>query len=152
MAVTAPAVTSVPDGPRAYRYRLRRRGPLAGLVAPVGGLLLAVMVASTQATTGKALLAKGAVVLLGTLCALPTGMLLGVPWLGGGGRYFLAVVTSAGLWIAVGALAGWRATRAPVASWIDWWREYALLAGAVMGAVALALVMEVLVLGGGAVL
>jgi hypothetical protein len=59
--------------------------------------------------------------------AAPTLLLLGVPVSGGIARYVVAGVTSFVLWLAIGAWAASRATRVPVASWRDWWREYAWL-------------------------
>ena len=79
---------------------------------------------------------KGASIFVLTLCALPTALLAGIPWNGGGGRYFLAVTSSILVWLVVGAAAGRLATRSAVASWRDWWREYTwLLLGVWFGVV-----------------
>jgi hypothetical protein len=139
----------VPDGPVAYRQRLRWLGPLLALLLPFVALLVAAGVAEGVDCTGRGCAAKGATVFSLLLGALPTAMLLGIPFEGGTSRYLLAVSTSTALWLVVGAVAGRRATQAAVASWRDWWREYLLLAGGIwLGVVAaLALVATVLGLG-----
>ena len=142
-----PPAPRVPDGPLAYRHRIRWYGPLLALVPPAGALLLAAYVASTTEATGKGLMLKGAVVFILTLCALPTALLAGIPWNGGGGRYFLAVASSILVWLVVGSAAGRLATRSAVASWREWWREYGLLAAGLWGGVLVALGIVAVALG-----
>jgi hypothetical protein len=116
------------------------------LAPAAGALLLAAYVAAGDAT-GKGLALKGAAVFTLTLCALPTALLAGIPWNGGGERYFLAVASSILVWLAIGAVAAHLATRVAVASWRDWWREYALLAAGVWAGVLVALGIMALALG-----
>lgn len=137
----------MPDGPLAYRHRLRWFGPLMALAAPLGALVLAAYVASGTDATGKGLALKGAAVFALTLCALPTALLAGIPWNGGGDRYLLAVASSILVWLVIGAIAGQLATRTAVATWRDWWREYAMLAAGVWAGVIVALGIVALALG-----
>ena len=115
-------VTPVPEGPVAYRYELRRRGPWMALVVPMVALAI-----------GGALLSWGGSAVRGlggfrlTTMAAPTLLLLGVPVSGGVTRYAIAGATSFVLWLALGSWAASRATRVPCASWRDWWRELAWL-------------------------
>ncbi len=148
MAVDVPALHPVPDGPVAYRQRLRWLGPLLALLVPFVALVAAAVVAEAVECTGRACATKGAGVFTLTLGSLPTAMLVGIPFEGGSARYMLAVSTSTAVWLVVGAVAGQRATRAAVATWRDWWREYLLLAGAMWCGVLLALAVVAVVLGG----
>ena len=61
--------------------------------------------------------------------------------------YLGAVVGSAVLWMVLGATAARRATRLPVASWRDFWREYLWLAVGVWLGVVVALIAVNLVFG-----
>jgi hypothetical protein len=61
--------------------------------------------------------------------------------------YLGAIVGSALLWMIVGAISARRATRLPVASWRDYWREYVWLAAGVWLGVVVALVAVNLVFG-----
>ena len=108
----------------------------------------AAVIAEAVDCTGRACAAKGAGVFTLTLGSLPTAMLVGIPFEGGSARYLLAVSTSTAVWLVVGAVAGQRATRAAVATWRDWWREYLLLAGAMWCGVLLALAVVAVALGG----
>jgi hypothetical protein len=149
MVVDVPALHPVPDGPVAYRQRLRWLGPLLALVVPFVALVLAALIAEGVECTGRSCAVKGATVFSLTLGGLPSALLLGIPFEGGSVRYLLAVSTSTAIWLVVGAVAGQRATRAAVATWRDWWREYLLLAGALWLGVLAALALIALVLGGG---
>ena len=66
----------------------------------------------------------------------------------GAGLYLAATAGSAVLWLLIGIAASARATRTPVASWGDFWKEYLWLAGAVWLGVIAALVAANLILGG----
>lgn len=110
----------------AYRYQLRRFGPFMALAVPVGALLAG---AALIQWTGSAIRGFGGFLL--TALAAPTMLLLGVPVAGGMPRYVVAGVTSLILWLGIGAWASARATRNVVASWRDWWHEYAWLGGPV---------------------
>jgi hypothetical protein len=131
----------VRGGPLAYRKRLRRLGPLLGLLAPAAVLLLAVAFRATSPDQGidgiKAAFSSWVLVLL----ALPTATAAGLPWTTSGDGLLVAGATSAVAWAGIGWLAALRATRQPVATWRDWAKEYAVLAvavwaGAVTGLVA----------------
>ena len=149
MAVDVPALHGVPGGPVAYRHRIRRRGPLLALAVPAVLLLAAAFVSATVDCTGQACAVKGAVVLLLGLFAVPTAVLVGVPWEAGADRYLLALATSAALWMVLGGLAAFSATRQAVASWVDWWRELAVLAAGLFAGVLVGVAVMAIVLGGG---
>jgi len=131
----------VPNGPRAFRYRLRRLGPFAALLpAAVLG------VAALMALHGNTSASRGVLGFAATLLAAPVALVLGVPLAAGNGRLLLGIVASAVMWMLAGLLAARRATRSPVATWRDFWREFAWLAIGVWLGVAVALgVIELLV-------
>jgi hypothetical protein len=131
----------VPQGPRAYRARLRRLGPIAGLIPPaaLGALAWLLLRNNTSALRGV-----GSFV-LGVLAA-PALLVAGVP-LASGGAFAVGIAGSVALWLLVGVLAARRATRTPAASWRDFWREYLWLAGAVWLGTIGALVVANLILG-----
>ena len=92
-------------------------------------------------------LVRGAAGFLTAVLAAPGLLVAGAPLRSGGGLHLGGVVGSGVLWMIVGAISARRATRLPVASWRDYWREYAWLAiGVWLGAV-LALVAVDLVFG-----
>lgn len=132
----------VPAGPRAYRTTLRTRGPLVALLVPAvcaaAGLGLLQGSSSTVRGVGGFLL---------TVLAAPALLVLGAPLRSGSGLYLAAGVASAVLWLLLGALASRRATRRPVASWRDFWREYLWLLGGCWVGVVLALAATNVVLG-----
>ena len=84
--------------------------------------------------------------LLGVLAA-PVLLVAGVPLEGSTAVYVVSVAGSAALWLLIGLAASRRATRTPVASWRDYWREYLWLAGGVWLGTIGALVAANLVLG-----
>lgn len=125
----------VPDGPRAHRRDLRRRGALAGLLVPalVGLAALAVLWGSDSPV-------RGVLGLVLAVAAAPLLPLFGAPAVGGA-RVLAGIVASGVLWMVLGSWAARRATRTPVSSWPEWRREYRRLAlGAATGGV-LALVL-----------
>ncbi|MBU6316240.1 MAG: hypothetical protein KGR47_07005 [Acidobacteria bacterium] len=125
---------AVPFGPRAYRARIRRLGPWAGLAVPAAlGLLAAVL--------------GGIVGFLLALLAAPALLVVGVPLSSGAGVWIVALLGSALLWLLLATVATRRATRSPVATWADFWRQYAWLAGGVWLGTLLALVAANLLLG-----
>jgi hypothetical protein len=131
----------VPQGPRAYRARLRRLGPIAGLIPPaaMGALAWLLLRNNTGAVRGV-----GSFV-LGVLAA-PALLVAGVP-LATGGSFAMGIAGSVLLWLLVGVLAARRATRTPAASWRDFWREYLWLAGGVWLGTIGALLVANLILG-----
>ena len=79
---------------------------------------------------------SGAVGLIGGVWAAPALLAAGAPF-GDREMYPIAVAASGLLWILVGLLAARRATRNPMATWVDFWRHYAwLCAGIWIGASA----------------
>jgi hypothetical protein len=133
----------VPHGPRAYRRQIRRVGPLAGLLPPAALGLMAMLLLRDNTTST----ARGVVGFLAAVLAAP-GLLVGGAPLADGGMYTAAVAGSTVVWLLLGTTAARRATRTPVATWGDFWKEYLPLAGAIwLGAVA-ALVAANLILGG----
>ncbi len=131
------AWASVPAGPRSYRRRLRALGPPAALAVPAGALVLALVLWRLAPAGGTGELVAGALGWLLATLALPTAVLVGLPFAGGAPRYLLAVLSSALVWLVLGAVAARRATRSPVATWRDWWREFVwLLAGVWLGVIA----------------
>lgn len=132
----------VPLGPRAYRSKLRSAGPLVALVPPgVLGVL------SLLLLRGHTSLVRGIAGFLTAVLAAPGLLVVGAPLRSGGGVYLGAVVGSGVLWMIVGLIASRRATRAPAASWRDFWREYAWLAFGVWLGVVAALAAVDLVFG-----
>jgi len=129
MSTLPPLYPVVPRGPLHYRRRLRRLGPLIGLAAPVVAIGAAAAVWRFWPCPAGARCVARAVVAWGFgALALPTAVLVGLPFNGGTIRVTLVAVTSALVWLAVGFVAGRRATRVPVAAWRDWAREYLWLA------------------------
>ena len=121
------------EGPFWYRSRLRRWGPLLGLLLP--GLLGAIAFAALRLSETAW---SGAVGLIGGVFAAPCLLLVGAPF-GERSLYPVAVVASAVLWLLIGFLASRRATRHPMATWSDFWRHYLWLAGGVWAGCAIAL-------------
>jgi len=124
MHVHTDAPVAVPAGPIAYRRRLRSVGPFMALVPPGVALIGAAMVWQFSRCSGEACVTSGATGWLLAAMALPTSLVVGMPWEAGSLRYLVMGVTSAFVWMSLGYLAARRATRSPVAGWRDWWREY----------------------------
>lgn len=141
-----PVIDVVPGGIVATRQRVRSHGPLAALVVP--GLLLAGAAGCWIVAGGSAGVLVGSAGWVLAALALPTAILLGVPWEGGTARYLGVLITSALVWLLVGYTAARRATRRPVAGWSDYWREYLWLAVALWAGVVTALAAIALALGG----
>lgn len=133
----------MPHGPRAYRRQIRRTGPILGLLPPaVLGLLSLVLLRDNTSTT------RGVLGFLAAVLAAPGLLVAGAPMASGTGLYMVAVLGSAAVWLLVGVVATRRATRTPVASWGDYWKEYVWIAGGVWLGVVGALVAANLILGG----
>jgi hypothetical protein len=132
----------VPLGPRAYRSKLRGTGPAVALVPPaVLGLI------SLLLLRGHTSLVRGIAGFLTAVLAAPGLLVAGAPLRSGRAVYLGAVAGSAVLWMIVGAIAANRATRMPVASWRDYWREYLWLAFGVWLGVFVALLAVNLIFG-----
>ena len=144
LPATPPAGSNapVPYGPKEYRRRLRKRGPIAGLFLPaiigVVGLLLLRNNTQTWRGVGGFLL---------SIVAAPLLLVTGAP-LTTGHSYTFALLGSAALWVLLGTIAARMATTTPVATWRDYWREFLWLAGGVWIGIVVALVAANLILGG----
>jgi hypothetical protein len=132
----------VPRGPRAYRRRLRRFGPFAALLpaAALGGLAWLALYENSSSI-------RGLVGFLLAVLAAPTLLVAGAPLTAGSATYAVAVLGSAVIWFAIGSVATKRATRSPVASWGDFWREFVWLAAGVWVGVVVSLAVIDLLLG-----
>lgn len=84
--------------------------------------------------------------LLSGLVAAPGLLVAGAPF-GDDSRYGMFVLASIPLWLLIGLVASRRATRAPIATWADYWREYAWLAGGVVVGVGAALAVASAAIG-----
>ena len=109
----------------------------AGVLAAVSWLLLHDNTSTARGVGGF---------LLATLAA-PLLLIAGAPLRAGTGVYWLAVAASIAGWMVVGAVAARRATRRPIATWRDYWRDFGWLAGAIWLGALLSLVIANLILG-----
>ena len=91
---------------------------------------------------------RGVLGFLTAVLAAPGLLVGGAPMTGGTGLYLAAALGSAVMWLLVGIAAAARATRRPVATWADYWKEYLWQAGAVWLGVIGALIVANLILGG----
>jgi len=128
-------------GPRWYRTRIRVFGPVLGVVPMiVMGLVSMVVLETTDGRT------SGLVGLVSGVSAAPGLLVAGAPF-ADDSAYPMAVLASTPLWLVLGLIASRRATRSPMASWRDYWREMTwLTVGVVLGAIA-ALVAATSILG-----
>ena len=119
----------VPRGPADYRRKVRRRGAWVALLVPVVSVLIAVCVwRFWPCPDGSRCLVPSIIGWILAALALPTAVLVGLPFSGGPVRLSLAVASSIVVWLLVGFAAARRATRVPVADWRDWRREYLWIA------------------------
>ena len=132
----------VPRGPRAYRRRIRRFGPIAALLpaAVLGAIAWAALYDNTSSV-------RGLVGFLLAVLAAPTLLVAGVPLTTGSATYLVVFLGSAVIWFAIGSVATRRATRTPVASWSDYWREFVWLAAGLWLGVLVSLAAIDLLLG-----
>ena len=89
---------------------------------------------------------SGLIGLVGGVAAAPGLLVAGAPF-ADDSRYPLAIAASALLWLVLGLLASRRATRSPMASWRDYWRELTWLTVAVVVGAIAALVASTAILG-----
>lgn len=128
-----PSGAPLTEGPRWYRTRIRRWGPLVGLLVP--GTVGAIAYLSLRLSDAPW---SGAVGLIGGVFAAPVLLLVGAPF-GERSLYPVAIVASVVLWVLVGLLASRRATRNPMATWSDYWRHFAWMCGGIWVGCGLAL-------------
>ena len=136
-------MTSAPliEGPFWYRSRIRRLGPIAGLIVPATLGVIALL--SLKVFEGAW---SGAVGLIAGVCAAPGLLVVGAPF-GDSSRYLLAIAGSAVMWVLVGALAARRSTRNPVATWTDFWRQFFWLCAGIWLGCCAALLVAAMVVG-----
>ena len=132
----------VPKGPRAFRYRIRRFGVFVALLPAAALGIAAVALLRHNAQTGRGIAGFAAAVL-----AAPALLAVGVPLTNDASRRSLGIAISVVIWIVVGVVATVRATRSPVATWRDFWREYAWLAAGLWIGVGVGLMAVKLTLG-----
>ncbi|MDA0370214.1 MAG: hypothetical protein O3C62_01430 [Actinomycetota bacterium] len=113
----------VPDGPRHHRRLVRRLGPLVSVSsAAVISLVAAILLIGSDSAW------RGIPGFVLAVVAIPTLPMTGIPVMGGAGRWFVAVISSAGVWFVVGAVAARRSSRRPITGWPEWRREWFRLA------------------------
>jgi hypothetical protein len=123
------------EGPRWFRTRIRSQGPFVALIVPAVLGVIAVITLRLGDSTASGLIG----LVLGVFAA-PGLLAVGAPF-SSASLYPIGVAISVGLWLVVGLLASRRATRNPMASWADFWRNYWWLAGGIwVGATAALLI------------
>lgn len=130
------------EGPRWFRTQIRNRGPFIALVPPLimGALALALLNLFESSTTGMTGLVLG-------FFAAPALPAVGAPF-SSSSLYPLAIGISVALWLMLGLIAARRATRDPMATWSDYWRNYWWLAGGVWLGASVAMFVARFVVGG----
>jgi hypothetical protein len=110
--------------------QIRHRGPLYALIPPLllgFAALVCINVFESQIT--------GLAGLTFAYFSAPALPVVGAPF-SESSRHPIAIAISAVLWVIIGIVASRRATRNPMASWADFWRDYSWLAGGIwLGAV-----------------
>lgn len=120
----------VPDGLRFHRQRVLQFGPLMSLAVPVVSAIFGLLLLDGSESTWRGLVGFVAI-----LVATPTAPVLGMPAVGGTGRWAVALLSSAVLWCVLGFVAARRSTRRMASSWPEWRKEWLRLAfGAWAGA------------------
>ena len=124
-------VDPVYEGPRWYRERIRRYGPLLALVVPAVLGAVGRVRARPVRRPGERVDRADPRRLRGARPAV-----VGVPFASSDTWYPIGIALSVPLWLVVGYLAARTATRNPVATWRDFWRAYRWLAVGVWVGVA----------------
>jgi hypothetical protein len=129
------------EGPRWFRTRIRSQGPFVALIVPavLGAIALLALNAGSSTTSGLLGLVLG-------VFAAPALLAVGAPF-SSASLYPIGVAISVVLWLCVGYLAARRATRNPMASWGDYWRNYWWLAVGIWVGATAALVIARYALG-----
>jgi hypothetical protein len=123
------------EGPRWFRVRIRGQGPFLALIVPAVMGLIALLALNLGDST-----ASGLVGLVLGVFAAPGLLAIGAPF-SSATLYPIGIALSVVLWLIVGYLAARRATRNPMASFADFWRNYWWLAvGIWVGATAALLI------------
>jgi hypothetical protein len=123
------------EGPRWFRTRIRSQGPFLALLVPaaLGTIALVALNVGESTTTGLIGLVLG-------VFAAPGLLAVGAPF-SSTTLYPIGVAVSVVLWLIVGYLAARRATRNPMASWGDFWRNYWWLAAGIWAGATAALII-----------
>jgi hypothetical protein len=129
------------EGPRWYRTRIRGQGPFLALIAPVVLGAVALVALNIGDST-----ASGLVGLVLGVFAAPGLLAVGAPF-SSATLYPIGIAVSVVLWLVVGYVAARRATRNPMASWADFWRNYWWLAVGIWIGASAALVIARYTLG-----
>lgn len=118
-------------------------GPFAALLPAVvlGALSIGLLRNNTAASRGIAGFGMA-------VFAAPALLFAGIPLSSAAIRMAIGIGCSVALWLAMGILAARRATRSPVATWKDFWREFAWLAAGIWIGVVAGLVAIQILLGG----
>ena len=114
---------------------------MAPSLAAASGLLALLLLAGSESVL------RGAPGFLLAVLAAPGVLVFGAPLAHGAGVYLGGVALSMATWAFFGVLAARRATRRPAATWVDYWRELAWLAGSMWLGLVVALVAVNLALG-----
>ena len=129
------------EGPRWYRTRIRSQGPFLALIAPLVLGAVALVALNLGDNTASGLIG----LVLGVFAA-PGLLAVGAPF-SSTTLYPIGIGVSVVLWLIVGYVAARRATRNPMASWADFWRNYWWLAVGIWIGAAAALVIARYTLG-----
>jgi hypothetical protein len=129
------------EGPRWYRTRIRNQGPFLALIAPLVLGAVALVALNLGDNTASGLIG----LVLGVFAA-PGLLVVGAPF-SSASLYPIGIGVSVVLWLIVGYVAARRATRNPMASWADFWRNYWWLTVGIWIGAAAALVIARYTLG-----
>jgi hypothetical protein len=116
---------------------MRALGPFAALLVPATLLAAAAIVLAFWPCSGRSCIESslGAWVLV--LFALPTALPAGLPWFVNALTVGLALLSSAALWMTLGAIAARRAARQYDGGWATFTKELLTLSGGVIFGVLL---------------
>ncbi|MGA0879130.1 MAG: hypothetical protein ACO3SP_08440, partial [Ilumatobacteraceae bacterium] len=94
----------VPDGLQYHRQRVLQFAPLMSLTVPmISGILALVLLRGSTSTW------RGLIGFVAAVVALPTAPIVGLPVVGGSGRWVAALLSSLALWCLLGIVAARRA-------------------------------------------
>lgn len=118
-------------------------GPFAALLPAAVLGAVAIVLLHNNAAASRGLAGFGMAVF-----AAPALLFAGIPLSSAAIRLAIGIGSSVALWLVMGILAARRATRSAVATWKDFWREFAWLAAGIWIGVVAGLVAIRIVLGG----
>lgn len=129
------------EGPRWFRTRIRSRGPFLAVLPPLALGLISLI--ALRIFDGKT---SGMVGLITGVFSAPALLAVGAPF-SDSSVYPIGVALSTLLWLITGAIAANRTTRNPMATWADFWRTFAWLAGGIWLGATIALIVARLSVG-----